>query len=121
MLVIQRPTIEAIGDPENNRQRFAVGPLEPGFGHTIGNSLRRTLLSSIPGSAITTVRFDAALHEFDTIEGIAEDVTEVILNLKDIVIVSENDEPVEDVLHGGELLTDFVFAVDRAVTPVKTG
>ena len=94
MLVIQRPTIEAIGDPENNRQRFAVGPLEPGFGHTIGNSLRRTLLSSIPGSAITTVRFDAALHEFDTIEGIAEDVTEVILNLKDIVIVSENDEPV---------------------------
>ncbi|MFM8388707.1 MAG: DNA-directed RNA polymerase subunit alpha, partial [Actinomycetota bacterium] len=94
MLVIQRPTVEAIGEPENNRQRFAVGPLEPGFGHTIGNSLRRTLLSSIPGSAITTVRFDAALHEFDTIEGIAEDVTEIILNLKDIVIVSESDEPV---------------------------
>jgi DNA-directed RNA polymerase subunit alpha len=94
MLVIQRPTIEAIGEPENNRQRFAVGPLEPGFGHTIGNSLRRTLLSSIPGAAITTVRFEAALHEFDTIEGIAEDVTEIILNLKDIVVVSESDEPV---------------------------
>lgn len=94
MLVIQRPTIEAIGEPENNRQRFAVGPLEPGFGHTIGNSLRRTLLSSIPGAAITTVRFEAALHEFDTIEGIAEDITEIILNLKDIVVVSESDEPV---------------------------
>ncbi|MEY2415943.1 MAG: DNA-directed polymerase subunit alpha, partial [Ilumatobacteraceae bacterium] len=49
MLVIQRPTVEAIGDEDNNRQRFADGPLEPGFGHTIGNSLRRTLLSSIPG------------------------------------------------------------------------
>ena len=94
MLVIQRPTIEAIGEPENNRQRFAVGPLEPGFGNTIGNSLRRTLLSSIQGAAITTVRFEAALHEFDTIEGIAEDVTEIILNLKDIVVVSESDEPV---------------------------
>ena len=70
MLVIQRPTVEAIGDEENNRQRFAVGPLEPGFGHTIGNSLRRTLLSSIPGAAITAVRFDDALHEFDTIAGI---------------------------------------------------
>ena len=94
MLVIQRPTIEAIGEPENNRQKFSVGPLEPGLGHTIGNSLRRTRLSSIPGAAITTVRFEAALHEFDTIEGIAEDVTEIILNLKDIVVVSESDEPV---------------------------
>ena len=53
-------------------QRFAIGPLEPGFGHTLGNSLRRTLLSSIPGAAITTVRFDESLHEFDTITGVAE-------------------------------------------------
>ncbi|MCO5331936.1 MAG: DNA-directed RNA polymerase subunit alpha, partial [Ilumatobacteraceae bacterium] len=75
MLVIQRPTVEALGDDSPTRQRFAVGPLEPGFGHTIGNSLRRTLLSSIPGAAITAVRFDDALHEFDTINGIAEDVT----------------------------------------------
>ena len=67
MLVMQRPTIEAIGEESGNRQRFAVGPLEPGFGHTLGNSLRRTLLSSIPGAAITMVRFDDALHEFDTI------------------------------------------------------
>ena len=94
MLVIQRPTVEAVGEAEGNRQRFAIGPLEPGFGHTLGNSLRRTLLSSIPGAAITQVRFDDALHEFDTIAGAAEDVTDIILNLKDIVIRSHSDEPV---------------------------
>ena len=94
MLVIQRPTVEALGEEEGNRQRFAVGPLEPGFGHTIGNSLRRTLLSSIPGAAIATVRFDDALHEFDTIPGVTEDVTDIILNLKDVVVVSHSDEPV---------------------------
>ncbi len=94
MLVIQRPIVEAIGDDHPSRQRFAVGPLEPGFGHTIGNSLRRTLLSSIPGAAITSVRFDDALHEFDTIAGVAEDVTDVILNIKDIVVTSTSDEEV---------------------------
>ncbi|HEX6166038.1 MAG TPA: DNA-directed RNA polymerase subunit alpha [Acidimicrobiales bacterium] len=94
MLVMQRPTVEPIAEEENNRQRFALGPLDPGFGHTLGNSLRRTLLSSIPGAAITQVRFDDALHEFDTIPGVVEDVTDVILNLKDIVLVSHSDEPV---------------------------
>src|SRR4051794_15609299 len=94
MLVIQRPTVEPVGEEENNRQRFAVSPLEPGFGHTLGNSLRRTLLSSIPGAAITAVRFDDALHEFDTIAGVTEDVTDIILNLKDLVITSVSDEPV---------------------------
>lgn len=94
MLVIQRPTVEALGDEEGNRQRFAIGPLEPGFGHTIGNSLRRTLLSSIPGAAVTTVRFDDALHEFDTITGVTEDVTDVILNFKDVVLTSTSDEVV---------------------------
>ena len=94
MLVIQRPTVEAVGEAEGNRQRFAIGPLEPGFGHTLGNSLRRTLLSSIPGAAITQVRFDDALHEFDTINGVAEDVTDVILNLKDIVIRGYADDPI---------------------------
>jgi DNA-directed RNA polymerase subunit alpha len=94
MLVMQRPTVEPIVEEEGNRQRFAVGPLDPGFGHTLGNSLRRTLLSSIPGAAITQVRFDDALHEFDTIPGVIEDVTDIILNLKDIVLVSHSDEPV---------------------------
>jgi DNA-directed RNA polymerase subunit alpha len=94
MLVMQRPTVEPIAEEEGNRQRFALGPLDPGFGHTLGNSLRRTLLSSIPGAAITQVRFDDALHEFDTIPGVVEDVTDVILNLKDIVLVSHSEEPV---------------------------
>ena len=94
MLVIQRPTVEPIGSPENNRQKFSVGPLEPGLGHTIGNSLRRMLLSSIPGAAITSVKFESALHEFDTIEGVTQDVTEIILNLKDIVLQSTSTEPV---------------------------
>ncbi len=94
MLIIQRPTVEAIGEEEENRQRFAVGPLDPGFGHTLGNSLRRTLLSSIPGAAITQVRFDEALHEFTTLPGVKEDVTDIILNLKDILIRVHSDEPV---------------------------
>jgi DNA-directed RNA polymerase subunit alpha len=93
MLVIQRPTVEPLGEADQIRQRFAIGPLEPGFGHTLGNSLRRTLLSSIPGAAVTQVRFDEALHEFSTITGVTEDVTDIILNVKDLVLTSESDEP----------------------------
>jgi DNA-directed RNA polymerase subunit alpha len=94
MLIIQRPTVEAIGEEEANRQRFAVSPLEPGFGHTLGNSIRRTLLSSIPGAAVTQVRFDDALHEFTTLPGVKEDVTDIILNLKDVVLRVHSDEGV---------------------------
>ena len=94
MLIIQRPTVEAIDEEEGNRQRFAIGPLDPGFGHTLGNSLRRTLLSSIPGAAVTQVRFDDALHEFTYLQGVKEDVSDIILNLKDLVLTSESDEPV---------------------------
>jgi len=94
MLVMQRPKVEALGEPDGDRQLFAIGPLEPGFGHTLGNSLRRTLLSSIPGAAVTQVRFDDALHEFDTIKGATEDVTDIILNLKDLVLQVYSDEPV---------------------------
>src|SRR5918992_382595 len=94
MLIIQRPTVEPLGEADGNRQRFAISPLEPGFGHTLGNSLRRTLLSSIPGAAVTQVRFDDSLHEFATIPGVKEDVTDIILNLKDLVLRVESDEPV---------------------------
>ncbi len=94
MLIIQRPTVEAISEEEHNTQRFAMGPLDPGFGHTLGNSLRRTLLSSIPGAAVTQVRFDDALHEFTTLPGVKEDVTDIILNLKDLLVRMEVDEPV---------------------------
>lgn len=93
MLIAQRPTLteKVISD---NRSQFSLKPLEPGFGYTLGNSLRRTLLSSIPGAAITSVRFEGVLHEFTTIEGVKEDVTEILLNLKNLVVSSENDEPV---------------------------
>ena len=94
MLVIQRPTVEQLDDGESTRGKFAIGPLEPGFGHTLGTSLRRALLSSVPGAAVVSVRFDDALHEFDTIAGALEDVTDIILNLKDIVLTSESEEPV---------------------------
>lgn len=94
MLVIQRPSVSAISEATGNRQKFSVSPLEPGLGHTIGNSLRRMLLSTIPGAAITSVKFDKALHEFTTIDGVTEDITEIILNLKDVVVQSEVDDTV---------------------------
>ena len=93
MLIIQRPEVES-GEADGNTQSFVIAPLEPGFGHTLGNSLRRTLLSSIPGAAVTQVRFDEALHEFDTIPGVKEDVTDLILNLKDLVLQCSSDEGV---------------------------
>ncbi|HEX9529520.1 MAG TPA: hypothetical protein VF954_00185 [Acidimicrobiales bacterium] len=92
--MIQRPTVEPLDEPEGNRQRFVISPLEPGFGHTLGNSLRRTLLSAIPGAAVTQVRFDDALHEFAVVPGVKEDITDIILNLKDLVVRSESPEPV---------------------------
>ena len=87
MLVMQRPKVEELDSSElgDNCLQFSIGPLEPGFGQTLGNSLRRTLLSSIPGSAVTQIRFDDALHEFGTIDGVVEDVTDIVLNLKDLV------------------------------------
>ncbi|WP_454085458.1 DNA-directed RNA polymerase subunit alpha [Georgenia sp. Marseille-Q6866] len=93
MLIAQRPTLtEEVVSPQ--RSRFAIEPLEPGFGYTLGNSLRRTLLSSIPGAAVTSIRIDGVLHEFTTVPGVKEDVTEIILNVKSIVVSSEHDEPV---------------------------
>ncbi len=94
MLIIQRPSVEALGEEEADRQRFAIGPLEPGFGYTLGNSLRRILLSSIPGAAVTQVRFDDALHEFTTLPGVKEDVTDIVLNLKDVVLRMTTDDQV---------------------------
>ena len=92
MLIAQRPVLteEVISD---NRSRFIIEPLEPGFGYTLGNSLRRTLLSSIPGAAITSIRVAGALHEFTTMEGVKEDLTDIVLNIKNLVISSDNDEP----------------------------
>ena len=93
MLISQRPTLseEVIAE---DRSHFVIEPLEPGFGYTLGNSLRRTLLSSIPGAAVTSIRIDGVLHEFTTVPGVKEDVTDIILNLKGLVVSSEEDEPV---------------------------
>ncbi|MFM1957662.1 MAG: hypothetical protein RI929_25 [Actinomycetota bacterium] len=93
MLIAQRPTLheEVLGP---NRSRFILDPLEPGFGYTLGNSLRRTLLSSIPGAAVTNIRIQGVSHEFSTIPGVKEDVVEVILNIKNLVVSSEHDAPV---------------------------
>ena len=93
MLIAQRPTLKSASTGEN-RATFTLEPLEPGFGYTLGNSLRRTLLSSIPGAAVTNVRFAGVKHEFTTIDGVKEDVTEIILNIKELVVSSDNDEPV---------------------------
>lgn len=93
MLIAQRPTLTEKVISEY-RSQFSLKPLEPGFGYTLGNSLRRTLLSSIPGAAVTSVRFEGVLHEFTTIEGVKEDVTEILLNLKGLVVSSTSEEPV---------------------------
>jgi DNA-directed RNA polymerase subunit alpha len=93
VLIVARPQIEE-EQISPTRSRFVVEPLEPGFGYTLGNSLRRTLLSSIPGAAISSVKIEGVLHEFATIPKVTEDVTDVILNLKRLVIRSEVDEPV---------------------------
>jgi len=93
VLIAQRPTLteETV---TNVRSTFVLEPLEPGFGYTLGNSLRRTLLSSIPGAAVTGIRIDGVLHEFSTVAGVKEDVTEIILNIKNLVVSSEHDEPI---------------------------
>lgn len=93
MLISQRPVLsEEFVSP--SRSRFVIEPLEPGFGYTLGNSLRRTLLSSIPGAAVTSIRIDGVLHEFTTIPGVKEDVSDIILNIKSLVLSSDSDEPV---------------------------
>nr|WP_205708373.1 DNA-directed RNA polymerase subunit alpha [Kineococcus siccus] len=93
VLIAQRPTLtEDVVD--EYRSRFVIEPLEPGFGYTLGNSLRRTLLSSIPGAAVTSLRIDGVLHEFTSVPGVKEDVTEIVLNIKNLVVSSEHDEPV---------------------------
>ncbi len=92
MFIVARPQIseEVVSQ---NRSRFSIEPLEPGFGYTLGNSLRRTLLSSIPGAAISSVRIEGVLHEFSTVPHVTEDVTDIILNLKELVVRSDLEEP----------------------------
>ena len=87
--------------------RFEIEPLEPGFGTTLGNSLRRVLLSSLPGAAVTSVSVDGVSHEFSAIPHVKEDVTEILLNVKELNVISHSDEPVRMVLdvRGSKVVT----------------
>ena len=86
MIEIEKPTINKFIDEDGNYGKFVVEPLERGYGTTLGNALRRILLSSLPGAAVTSVKIDGVLHEFSTIPGVKEDVTEIILNLKKLAV-----------------------------------
>ena len=92
MIEIERPKIERV-ELNEDYGKFVVEPLERGFGITLGNSLRRVLLSSLPGVAVSSVKIDGVLHEFSTIPGVREDVTEIVLNLKDLCIKMHGTGP----------------------------
>ncbi len=93
MIEIEKPTIVCeLSEEDPCYGRFIVEPLERGYGNTLGNSLRRILLSSLPGAAVTSVRIDGVLHEFSTIPGVKEDVTEIILNLKKLAISLKGED-----------------------------
>ncbi|MEN6411273.1 MAG: DNA-directed RNA polymerase subunit alpha [Veillonellales bacterium] len=95
MIEIEKPKIEIVEISEDSRYgKFVCEPLERGYGTTLGNSLRRILLSSLPGAAVTSVQIEGVLHEFSTIPGVREDVTDIILNLKQLYLKSYSDEPV---------------------------
>lgn len=93
VLEIEKPKIEAV-EMNGAYGRFVVEPLERGYGITLGNSLRRILLSSLPGAAVTAIKIDGVLHEFSTIPGVVEDTTDIVLNLKDLIVKLHTDEPV---------------------------
>ncbi len=94
MIEIEKPRIEALDlAPNGTYGKFVIEPLERGYGTTLGNSLRRVLLSSLPGVAVTSVKIDGILHEFSTIEGVKEDVTEIILNIKGLIAKINGEGP----------------------------
>ena len=93
MIEIEKPKIETVQISEDGKYgKFIVEPLERGYGTTLGNSLRRILLSSLPGAAVTSIQIDGVLHEFSTIEGVEEDVTAIILNIKKLALKIYSDE-----------------------------
>jgi len=115
MLEIEKPNIECVERSEDNTYaKFVIEPLERGYGITLGNSLRRILLSSLPGTAVTSVKIEGVLHEFSTIPGVLEDVTEIILNIKSLALKGHTDEPRilrlecegERVVTAGDIITD---------------
>ena len=94
MISFEKPNYKIVETEENNHYgKFEIEPLERGFGITLGNALRRIMLSSMPGSAITSVKIDGVLHEFQKIDGVVEDVTSIVLALKSVVIKNHSNEP----------------------------
>ncbi|WP_425805369.1 DNA-directed RNA polymerase subunit alpha [Desulfitobacterium sp. Sab5] len=115
MLEIEKPRIECVEHSDDNTYaKFVVEPLERGYGITLGNSLRRILLSSLPGTAVTSVKIEGVLHEFATVPGVLEDVTDIILNLKNLALKGYTDElkilrldaEGEGVVRAGDIITD---------------
>lgn len=104
MIEIEKPTIETVTISDDGTYgKFIVEPLERGYGTTLGNSLRRILLSSLPGAAVTSIQIDGVLHEFSTVPGVVEDVTEIILNLKGLSLkIHSDDEKVLEIDASGE-------------------
>ena len=104
MAVLEAPGLSPRIEPLEQTDtygKFVVEPLEPGYGVTLGNSLRRVLLSSIEGAAVNTVRIEGVQHEFQTIPGLKEDATELLLNLKELYVTVHEDDDDEDALDGG--------------------
>ena len=107
MIEIEKPKIECVASSDDGTYgKFVVEPLEKGSGTTLGNSLRRILLSSLPGSAVTSIKIDGVLHEFSTVPGVVEDVADIILNIKSLALKSDSDEPqtlIIDATEAGEV------------------
>ena len=94
MIKFEKPDYKITEYQESNHYaKFEIEPLERGFGTTIGNAMRRVLLSSLPGSAVTSIKIDGVLHEFQKIEGVVEDVTTIVLNIKNLVVKNHTNEP----------------------------
>ncbi len=111
------PRVISVEDKHSTRAQVTLEPLERGFGHTLGNALRRILLSSMPGCAITEVEIDGVLHEYSTIEGVQEDVIEIMLNLKGVALVMEGKDEAELTLakKGGGVVTAGDIQVDHDI------
>lgn len=129
MLDIEKPRIECVSLSDDDRYgKYVIEPLERGYGITLGNSLRRVLLSSLPGAAVTSVKIDGVLHEFSTIPGVLEDVTDIILNLKAIRFKSYTDEPKilrveatgEREVRAGDILPDADIEILNPEAPLAT-
>lgn len=132
MIEFEKPDIQCLEvDEKRNYSKFVCEPLERGYGVTIGNSLRRILLSSLPGTAITSIKIEGVLHEFSTIPNVVEDVPELIVNLKDVRLKMDgNEERViridakEGEVTAGDIITDGVVEVlnkDLHIATVSEG